>query len=116
MADFISNLRESVELVRSPSSLHYSPQTRIILITPPPVTEFVERVPELTKAYAEAVVALGAELGVPVVNAWAAFMRKGEEEGTGGLDRLLSDGLHLTSDGYRVRLGLFFYCTSWKAD
>jgi lysophospholipase L1-like esterase len=82
----------------------------IILITPPPVSEPARiahvlaaynvtlDAPERTNAaagkYANAVVALGAEVGVPVVNLWQEFQKLdnwGEE--------LLNDGLHLTPKG-----------------
>jgi hypothetical protein len=56
--------------------------------------EAPERTNEVTGQYADAVVALGAELGLPVVNLWQNFQKIdnwGEE--------LLNDGLHLTPKG-----------------
>lgn len=60
---------------------------RIILVAPPPINEHlwwprdqsngyttVSRLAESTKVYADTVVQLGAELGLPVVNLWKAFM------------------------------------------
>lgn len=60
---------------------------RIILVAPPPINEhlwwprdqsngytIVSRLAETTKVYADAVVQLGADLGLPVVNLWKAFM------------------------------------------
>lgn len=62
---------------------------RIILVAPPPINEHlwwprdqsngyasVTRLAGATKTYADAVVQLGAELGLPVVNLWKAFMAR----------------------------------------
>ncbi|KAI5283256.1 hypothetical protein KEM52_003449, partial [Ascosphaera acerosa] len=97
-------------------------QTKVLLLTPPPVNEhqFADahppRVAWHTKQYADACRAVGAALGVPVVDVWGAFMRYAGWQGQEGgpfegsrelpenprLRELLSDGLHLTPVGYRV--------------
>lgn len=85
-----------------------------MLITPPPVNTFQlnpilkkERNNESTKAYAEAVKTVGEETQVTVLDIWSAFWKwSGEKEE--GLAPLLTDGLHLTGEGYKVSLSEFF--------
>lgn len=73
--------------MRHPLIAAHSP--RIILIAPPPLNEHlwwprdqsngytsISRLSAKTKEYADAVVQLGADLGIPVVNLWKAFMDK----------------------------------------
>ncbi|CAG8974624.1 hypothetical protein HYALB_00009801 [Hymenoscyphus albidus] len=101
----------------------------VVLITPPPVDEYLlsqnftgerkeGRSVEGAREYAEAVKEVGSITGVPVVDIWTAFMRKigweessaasipipgkSEDGGKAGLGLLLSDGLHLTPQGYRL--------------
>ncbi|KAF1808246.1 isoamyl acetate-hydrolyzing esterase [Eremomyces bilateralis CBS 781.70] len=101
---------------------------RIILITPPPINEYMQwvvdqakgynqprRTAERTKEYAEATRELGEKLGVPVVDMWTVIMLKaGWELGSSVLpgsrkfgpnpvlEELLHDGLHLSPSGYRI--------------
>ncbi|CCA70635.1 hypothetical protein PIIN_04571 [Serendipita indica DSM 11827] len=109
------NLTWMVQALRTPSSEYYAPWTRIILLTPPPIQvdawaqHIAERDPpkdmdrtwENTKAYADAAKEVARELRVPVVDAWDAIWKAAGEE-TLGLTRFLSDGLHLTREGYEV--------------
>jgi len=79
-----------------------------ILITPPPVQP--ERFAQLinaakpdrdinvTKLYAEAIVEVGQEIGVPVVDLFQEFEKIPQAE----WDKLFSDGLHLTPAGYEL--------------
>lgn len=67
----------------------------LVIITPPPVDEYpmaisdksrgfkeVKRTAERTKSYADAAKEVGKELGIPVLDAWTAFMKKaGWKEG-----------------------------------
>ncbi|GAA5854754.1 hypothetical protein JCM5353_007618 [Sporobolomyces roseus] len=112
--DFKANLLTILDLVRSPSSPYYSPSTVPVLITPPPVdsnvrnNELTSRIPprvpdrdsEMTRLYAEAVKQVGQEQKVHVVDVWTAIDTKAKE--AGGLAKYLSDGLHLTAEGYEV--------------
>jgi len=82
----------------------------IILITPPPVSEphrfiHVEKTygvklekPERTNTtagqYADAVITVGEDLGLPVLDLWRSF-----QEERNWQERLLCDGLHLTAEG-----------------
>lgn len=97
-------------MVTSPTSPYYSPHTRVILITPPPVNPnqrpgepWTTRNNVSTKAYAKQVLRVGEETGVEVVDAWEVLWGKadGKEE---WLAPYLSDGLHLTAAGYEVGL------------
>ena len=106
IAKFAENLHTTISMVTSPTSPYYSPHTRIILITPPPVNpnqrpEDPTRNNVNTEAYARRVVDVAKETEVEVVDVWGLFWEKadGKEE---GLAPYLSDGLHLTADGYGV--------------
>ncbi|KDR81821.1 hypothetical protein GALMADRAFT_240048 [Galerina marginata CBS 339.88] len=112
---FSANLKHMVSLIKSPTSQYYSPSTRIILISPPPVNTLVRRADlearnpplkldrefEVTRAYAEAAQKVAKEEGVGYVDVWTALWEAaGKEEK--GLEKVLSDGLHLNAEGYRV--------------
>lgn len=96
-----------ISLVTSPTSPYYSPNTRVILITPPPVNR-AQRPEDTTRdnvnsrAYARQVVRVGEEVDVPVVDAWTLFWDWAEEKEE-ALAPLLADGLHLSPQGYKVR-------------
>ena len=99
-----ANLVHLVNMVKSPTSAHYSPDTRIILITPPPVNTYEreDRVFAETKSYAEAVKEVGAQMGVPVADVWTEIWEAaGRDERA--CERFLYDGLHLNDAGYEVR-------------
>ncbi|KAG9003922.1 hypothetical protein FRB94_002767 [Tulasnella sp. JGI-2019a] len=112
---FVENLRQMVEFVHGPTSEWYSPDTRIILVTPPPFSETVrkatlavrdppqelDRTASNTKAYAQAVIKLARELKLPVIDVYTAIdsAAGGTDE---GLDEFFSDGLHLTTAGYTI--------------
>ncbi|KAJ5590399.1 Esterase SGNH hydrolase-type subgroup [Penicillium hetheringtonii] len=100
---------------------------RIIMITIPPVNEYQlekfdndkdtphpSRTASGAKAYATAAREVGASLNIPVADAWSAFMATADwKEGqplpgsrdlpnTEEFSSLFTDGLHLTSAGYRI--------------
>jgi hypothetical protein len=99
-------------MVKSPTSAYYSPETRIVLITPPPVNtkQWVmpdsPRVFETTKSYAEAVKEVGEKEDVPVADIWTPIF-DGAGRSEEGCEKYLSDGLHLNGDGYKVRANWF---------
>ena len=101
-------------IIQSPTSPYYSPRTRIILLTPPPFnpsqwSQPLNRTPEHTRKYAQGVKSVGEELDVPVVDVWSLLWEKaGEQEE--GLRPFLTDGLHLTKEGYKVRS---YFCLFW---
>ncbi|KAF7677619.1 hypothetical protein GT037_004478 [Alternaria burnsii] len=125
--EFIQNLKD---IIFHPKIKAHNP--RIILVAPPPINEhlwwprdqsngytIVSRLASTTKAYADAVVELGAELNLPVVNLWKAFMAKTDfkadawklgDQLPGSLDvaqndalvDLMYDGLHFNPAGYDI--------------
>lgn len=112
---YADNLRQFIHMVSHPDSAWYSPETKIILITPPPINSHqwranleardpplqMDRQFDVTAAYAQAVRDVGKEKNVLVVDAFQALWDvAGHEEQ--GLSKYLSDGLHLTVDGYEV--------------
>ena len=84
------------------------PATTIVLITPPPIWEAalekanvakgkamaLDRKNDRTLQYANAVLAVGAKRGVPVINAW-----KGMNGDTPSRELYLLDGLHFNAKG-----------------
>ncbi|KAG6332071.1 hypothetical protein ID866_7017 [Astraeus odoratus] len=101
--EYKANLKRIVNMIRSPTSAYYSPNTRIILITPPPVNSHQrpDRVFEITKTYAEAAKEIGANLCLPVADVWTA-MWEGSGRNEKSLSKYLYDGLHLSETGYDV--------------
>lgn len=112
---FTENLLKMIHMVQSPSSPYYSPDTKIILISAPPVNtqqrgaDLASRDPpkdldrhfEKTRTYAEEVVRLGKKEGLPVVDAWTKLWEAaGKEESA--LKEYLYDGLHVNEAGYKV--------------
>ncbi|KAH9484034.1 GDSL esterase [Psilocybe cubensis] len=115
LTKFSSNLNKMVDMVKSPESPRYSPDTRIILISPPPVNTLARRADlaarnpplaldrefEITRAYSEAVREVANAQNVPFVDVWnAIWTAAGENEES--LSKFLGDGLHLNEDGYKI--------------
>ncbi|KAG2157410.1 SGNH hydrolase-type esterase domain-containing protein [Suillus clintonianus] len=102
-----ANLSHLIQMVKSPTSAYYSPETRIILITPPPVNTKQwskpesPRVFETTRSYAAAVKEVGEQENVPVADIWTQ-MFDGAGRREEGCEIYLTDGLHLNSDGYNI--------------
>jgi lysophospholipase L1-like esterase len=117
LSEYIFNMKSIVAHLRSRDICS------IILITPPPVfepgriahvlatynvqLEAPERTNESAGQYASAVVALGAELGLPVVNLWQEFQKIENWQ-----EELLNDGLHLTPKGNTLVGTLVLDCIS----
>ncbi|TFK42990.1 SGNH hydrolase-type esterase domain-containing protein [Crucibulum laeve] len=112
---FIENLKHIIDMVHSPESAYYSPFTRILLITPPPINTHqrkadlesrnpplpLDRLFDITKAYADAVKDVAVEKKVALVDVWSAVWEAaGKEEKA--LARFLNDGLHLNGEGYAI--------------
>ncbi|KAJ6547400.1 GDSL Lipase/Acylhydrolase [Mycena capillaripes] len=112
---FIDNIKHMVHLVQSTESPYYSATTKIVLITPPPINSHqrkadlysreppqeLDRLFGTTKKYAEGVKEAAAASKVAVVDVWTSIWEAaGENEEA--LSKYLSDGLHLTRDGYTV--------------
>ncbi|PCH38484.1 SGNH hydrolase [Wolfiporia cocos MD-104 SS10] len=109
------NLARMIRMVTSPESAWYSPDTRVLLLTPPPVNTYqwrerqamkepprgLDRDFAVTQSYAERAAQVAREEGVAVVDIWTRMWDacgRVEEQ----LSELLSDGLHLTEKGYAI--------------
>jgi isoamyl acetate esterase len=106
-----------VRAIRAPESQWYSPETRVLLITPPPIhipSMGVDMQPmrtfDVTKAYAEEVKKVGEAENVPVVDVWTVIWEAaGKSKET--VKGFLTDGLHLGKAGYEVSIttGIVFF-------
>jgi len=112
---YSANLSKLVHMITDSSSQWYSPDTRILLLTPPPVNTHQWRVHreqqdpprgldrdfEVTRTYAMAVKDVAAKDGVPVVDLWTKVW-----DACGHVEEKLSeylyDGLHLNAQGYAI--------------
>ncbi|KAG8988524.1 hypothetical protein FRB90_002695 [Tulasnella sp. 427] len=117
---YIFNLKRLILMVRSPDSEWYSPNTRIILVTPGPFNETVrgarlaarnppialDRKSEVTRSYADGVIALGKDLGIPVVDVYTPIWEATGNGDTKRMEEYLYDGLHLSKLGYDVVFNL----------
>ncbi|KAJ1934139.1 isoamyl acetate-hydrolyzing esterase [Linderina macrospora] len=99
------NLRLMVDRIQDPLSENYSPNTRILLITPPPIGDKmweetcrryhhpVDRVNAVTKGYADTVTEVALEKNVPVVDLYGAI------EGLVTMNRLKNPLVKAVADG-----------------
>nr|CAG8444053.1 6572_t:CDS:2 [Entrophospora candida] len=115
LEDYKANLKEMVNLIKSPSSNYHSTTTKIVLITPGALDDEVwnggddrgERTDEIMKLYADACVDVANEVNVSVVNIWQLIHDKlGKKKVVGGddgdvftLKDFLYDGLHFAGYG-----------------
>ena len=97
-----------VRAIRAPESQWYSPETRLLLITPPPIhvpSMKVDMQPtrtfDVTKAYAEEVKKVGEAENVPVVDAWSRIWEAAGNN-KDAVKGYFTDGLHLGKSGYEV--------------
>ncbi|KAF7796736.1 hypothetical protein EIP86_007919 [Pleurotus ostreatoroseus] len=112
---FSSNLSAMIQLISSPTSDRYSPETKIILLTPPPVNTHqrgavlarrdpprpCDRAFDVTTGYADAVREVGRKEGVPVIDVYTRLWEGcGKEESK--LSMYLRDGLHVNEEAYKV--------------
>lgn len=132
LEEYLSNIEA---ITTHPTVTAHNP--KILLVAPPPIEEHliwandaaqgrkaVSRKNAVVKQYAEAVVALGGKLGLPVIDLWATFMAKTgwkqedwregqpivgslEVEQNPKLVELLYDGLHFNPAGYQLMLDEF---------
>lgn len=115
LAAFAANLKQMVDMIKSPKSQYYSPATRIILISPPPVNTHarkaalaarepplaLDREFEITRAYADAVHDVATAEGVAFADVWTAIWGAAKNDEV-RLTDFLGDGLHLNENGYDV--------------
>ncbi|GAA6016581.1 hypothetical protein JCM11491_006003 [Sporobolomyces phaffii] len=121
LAEFRDNLERAYLLLRDPDSPCHDAATEFVFVTPPPIsvpdwlverkrrglTGQIDRDNANTRKYADAVVALGRDLAVPTVDAFAAIWTAATSEAeTSGrefelvLGTYFTDGLHLSKKGY----------------
>jgi len=112
---FSSNLEKLVSMIHSPESRYYSPSTRIILLSPPPVNTYQRRADlesrnpplvldrnfETTRTYAAAVEKVALAKGVGFVDVWTELWEACNKN-EAALSKYLIDGLHLNKEGYWV--------------
>ena len=121
LSKYSANLTHLIRMVTDPASAWYSPDTRVIIITPPPVNtqqwrvHQAEKTPpknldrdfDVTRTYAEAARHVASTENVPVLDLWNLFWNAcGQQEER--LSEYLSDGLHCNEKGYAVSR-----CINW---
>ncbi|KAJ1801450.1 isoamyl acetate-hydrolyzing esterase [Coemansia sp. RSA 2399] len=92
LKEYPENLRYIVNMLRSPESPHYSPDTRILIVTPPAVGDkmseewfkhrgwrYGPQKNAVTKMYAEAAVKVAEDMGLPYVDMWTAVEQRVQE-------------------------------------
>ncbi|KAI0340202.1 SGNH hydrolase [Trametopsis cervina] len=110
---FEATITQIIRIVASPSSEYYCPETKIILLTPPPVNTH-QRAADLasrgsgqpldrdfhnTALYAEAVRDVAKKEDIPLVDVYTRLWEAcGKEEKN--LERYLIDGLHVNEEAY----------------
>ncbi|KAI9446735.1 SGNH hydrolase [Lactarius indigo] len=97
---FSENLATMIRAIREPESLWYSPETRVLLITPPPIHIPSMRADlqptrtfDTTESYAEEV--------RKVVDAWNRIWEAARKDRE-AVEAFFTDGLHLNGAGYKV--------------
>ncbi|KAI0702339.1 SGNH hydrolase-type esterase domain-containing protein [Cytidiella melzeri] len=110
---FKKALTEIVHTVTSPSSEYYSPETKVILLSPPPINT-IQRAADLasrgqpldrsfdhTARYAEVVRQVSAEENVPFVDVYERLWELcGQDEKR--LEQYMVDGLHVNDEAYGI--------------
>ncbi|KAI7869344.1 SGNH hydrolase-type esterase domain-containing protein [Spinellus fusiger] len=110
LKDYKDNLLKMVSMIKNKDSPYYNPELRLILITPPPVSEEQwnyrygqyedtrARKIAITTTYAEAVREVGREEDVTVADLWTSIMDHCKLENR-DLSEFFTDGLHLSALG-----------------
>ncbi|KAI7826317.1 SGNH hydrolase-type esterase domain-containing protein [Kickxella alabastrina] len=115
---FSANLRYMVSLVSDPESDYYSPETRIVLVTPPALGERMYEVSwkgtseqgvrknNNTKLYADAVKEIARDFKLPCVDMWTAVEDKVRKfigvDPFDGYDEYFVDGMHFSAKGNQL--------------
>ncbi|KAI0921518.1 hypothetical protein AcW1_004530 [Taiwanofungus camphoratus] len=112
---YAANISRLVRMITDPLSKWYSPETHVVLLTPPPVNtqqwrahqeaqeppQELDRDFEMARTYAKKVKEVGAKENVPVVDLWTHFW-----DACGHVEENFSeyspDGLHLGERGYAI--------------
>lgn len=106
-----------INALRDDKSPHYNPSTVITLFSCPPICKpqrqehvlaehgpgiELDRDPERTRQFAEAVGEVAKERGVGFVDVYGAMMAAAGSNPEENLRKFFWDGLHLTAAGYKV--------------
>lgn len=115
LPQFSEKLVEMIHMFTSPASEYHSPETKIILLTPPPVNTHqrgadlasrdpplkLDRAPGVAAQYADAVRDVAKKVNVPVVDVYTLLWEGcGKDEKS--LTKYLTDGLHVNEEAYGV--------------
>ncbi|KZV52992.1 hypothetical protein F511_12225 [Dorcoceras hygrometricum] len=104
LLEYVENMKKIALHIKS-----LSKKTRLIFLTSPPVNEQLinkffgkslsnqARTNDACRQYAEALVALGKELNIKVINIWTAIQRRDD-----WLTACLTDGIHFTTEGSKI--------------
>ncbi|OMJ08481.1 GDSL esterase/lipase [Smittium culicis] len=89
LENFEANIHKMISLLSDPSSDRYSRGTRILLISPPPISESIFKKflaengfhikfksNDLTKEYSDKIVEIGKQRGIPTIDTWTSFMKE----------------------------------------
>jgi isoamyl acetate esterase len=111
-------LEGMVALLHDPASPCYSPDTRIVLIGPPPIQrdrsqreiwdklfdppKKIERDNDRLEKYAAACKAVAIKAGVPFVDPFYLFRKAAGSLEEAILEPFFTDGVHLAEPGYKV--------------
>ncbi|KAJ1916622.1 isoamyl acetate-hydrolyzing esterase [Mycoemilia scoparia] len=120
---YVFNIIKMVDLIKNQDSPYYSPDTKIILIGPPPVNDkqFAKHRAELgktpnrfnnvVKEYSDALIDLGKSLNLPTIDLWSKItmasqnlygQEKDQDGNDPGLDNFFTDGIHLNYLGNSI--------------
>ncbi|KAJ2556421.1 isoamyl acetate-hydrolyzing esterase [Coemansia sp. RSA 1933] len=129
--EYSDNLEYLVNMLQDPNSDHYSPTTRIVIITPPAVGNvmsaeafknrgytYAPQNNSLAQTYAEAAINVAKSRNLPYIDMWTAVeqlveavrqnatLMAGLNSDYDGYDAYLVDGLHLNSNGNELLFDL----------
>jgi isoamyl acetate esterase len=120
---YATELESMISLLRDPSSAYYSPDTRIVLIGPPPCqiartqelynTFFnppkkVDRDNDRIEKYVAACKAVANKAGVPFIDPYDLIWKAAGSRDEAALQPFFIDGLHPAEPGYKVGLQILY--------
>ncbi|KAJ2381505.1 isoamyl acetate-hydrolyzing esterase [Coemansia sp. RSA 2611] len=112
--NYYKSMHSLVAMLQDSDSAHYSPDTRILIITPPPVGELMLSEPKLTNnrtsKYVEVAKKVATEVNVPYIDLFSKFQalvkkdqaRDNSNNKYDGYDKYFIDGVHPNAAGNSV--------------
>ncbi|KAI8898239.1 SGNH hydrolase-type esterase domain-containing protein [Globomyces pollinis-pini] len=96
ISTYINNIKQMVNITLS--------FTKVILITPPPIDEHVDKIRTLenTKRYRDACLQIAMELHIPVLDTWQLLMGPHGNYNQSIADQVYIDGVHFTPKGNEI--------------